>query len=273
MGHQNPFLLTPQLLYGVMGALDRAGYRSAELYVDTAKQQHIANGRPWSDQLALAYRRAKRACQRAGGLPNRHNPSHWIRLRRSTWAKARCALRAHCGRADPRSWHHGGSYVKRKQAQRLSHTSPSPNKSSWFIGGSPRARPIGRHHRATRTHSCSCSSGADVKLCPIHAMKQQIHFASTSGSEVVFLALHGGPPSKAGWADTFEEIARRLGQDTHSPQGLRLFTGHSARASGAVHLAHTQVELWQIQLFGRWGSDCFKQYVRDAPLSQLHGLA
>ena len=63
MGYHDPFLLTPELLYGVMGALDRAGYRSAELYMDTAKQQHVADGRPWSDQLALAYRRAKRACQ------------------------------------------------------------------------------------------------------------------------------------------------------------------------------------------------------------------
>ena len=149
----------------------------------------------------------------AGAPPNRRNPSHWFRWRRSTWANARCAMRAHYGQADPRSWHRGD------------------------------------------------------------AMKQQIKFASDYGSEVIFPALNGGPPSKAGWADTFEEIARRLGQDTRSPQGLRLFTGHSARASGAVHLAHTQVELWRIQLFGRWGSDCFKQYVRDAPLSQLHGLA
>ncbi|CAK9097013.1 Kinase D-interacting substrate of 220 kDa, partial [Durusdinium trenchii] len=46
------------------------------------------------------------------------------------------------------------------------------------------------------------------------AMKQQIKFASDYGSEVIFPALNGGPPSKAGWADTFEEIARRLGQDT-----------------------------------------------------------
>ena len=37
-------------------------------------------------------------------------------------------------------------------------------------------------------------------------MKQQIKFASDYGSEVIFPALNGGPPSKAGWADTFEEV-------------------------------------------------------------------
>eukprot|EP00435_Cladocopium_sp_Y103_P054118 s871_g17.t1 len=57
------------------------------------------------------------------------------------------------------------------------------------------------------------------------------------------------------------------------PTGLRLFTGHSARASGAIYMARTQIELWRIQLFGRWGSEVFKQYVRDAPLEQLHSLA
>ena len=38
-------------------------------------------------------------------------------------------------------------------------------------------------------------------------------------------------------------------------------------------MAQTQTELWRIQLFGRWGSSVFTQYVRDAPLSQLHDLA
>ena len=38
-------------------------------------------------------------------------------------------------------------------------------------------------------------------------------------------------------------------------------------------MALNQVELWRIQLFGRWGSDCFKIYVRSAPLSQLTMLA
>ena len=63
------------------------------------------------------------------------------------------------------------------------------------------------------------------------------------------------------------------GLDIIGPTGLRKFTAHSARASGAVHMARTQIELWRVQLFGRWGSEIFKQCVRDAPLEQLHSLA
>ena len=55
--------------------------------------------------------------------------------------------------------------------------------------------------------------------------------------------------------------------------GASRFPGHTGRATGAVHLAQTQIELWRIQLFGRWGSEAFKLYVRQAPLSQLHLLA
>ena len=38
-------------------------------------------------------------------------------------------------------------------------------------------------------------------------------------------------------------------------------------------MASTNVELWRVQLFGRWGSDVFKHYIQDAPLSQLDSLA
>ena len=40
-----------------------------------------------------------------------------------------------------------------------------------------------------------------------------------------------------------------------------------------MYLAQTQIDLWRIQLFGSWGSKCFKLYIREAPLQQLHSLA
>ena len=51
------------------------------------------------------------------------------------------------------------------------------------------------------------------------------------------------------------------------------FTGDSARVSGAQHLAKANIELWRIQLFGRWSSEAFLRYIRDAPLQNLHSLA
>ena len=47
-GAQDPFELDPTLMFKVMGALKLAGFRSAQLYLDTAKAVHISSGHPWT---------------------------------------------------------------------------------------------------------------------------------------------------------------------------------------------------------------------------------
>eukprot|EP00959_Pyramimonas_sp_CCMP1952_P013145 277785-Pyramimonas_sp.AAC.1 len=44
-------------------------------------------------------------------------------------------------------------------------------------------------------------------------------------------------------------------------------TGHSPRVSGAVRMAMSGVEIWEIQLFGRWGSSAILSYIRESPLA------
>lgn len=68
-GFEDPFALEPQMIYAVMGALDLAGYRSSELYLDGAKSVHIASGLPWTQQLQQAARAAIRSCRRGRGPP------------------------------------------------------------------------------------------------------------------------------------------------------------------------------------------------------------
>eukprot|EP00435_Cladocopium_sp_Y103_P018360 s1353_g4.t1 len=55
-GALDPFELDPPLMFKVMGALKLAGFRSAQLYLDSAKSAHIAAGHPWHAQLQQAYR-------------------------------------------------------------------------------------------------------------------------------------------------------------------------------------------------------------------------
>ena len=104
-------------------------------------------------------------------------------------------------------------------------------------------------------------------------MVKQVEFAKSFSQGWLFPTAEGSQAAKEGWALTFESIAVYLNIELVTSSGLRKFTGHTARATGAVHMALNQVELWRIQLFGRWGSDCFKIYVRSAPLSQLTMLA
>ena len=57
-----------------------------------------------------------------------------------------------------------------------------------------------------------------------------------------------------------------MGCPTTSPDGSRAITGHSLRVGGAQGLARRGVELWSIQLLGRWGGDTVKRYLADAHL-------
>ena len=73
-GFADPFTLSPEMIFKVMGALDGADYRSAELYLDVARQRHITSGAQWTQQLALAAKRATRACQRGRGPAKQAQP-------------------------------------------------------------------------------------------------------------------------------------------------------------------------------------------------------
>jgi hypothetical protein len=60
---------------------------------------------------------------------------------------------------------------------------------------------------------------------------------------------------------------------TTTPSGANRFTGHACRCAGAIYLASAGVDLWRIQLFGRWGSEAFKLYTRKAPLLAIGNIA
>ena len=51
------------------------------------------------------------------------------------------------------------------------------------------------------------------------------------------------PATKAGWADTFQGLAQQLGLNLCHPNGARCYTGHSARVTGAIHMAKNNIEL------------------------------
>ena len=272
-GYDRAFDLVPDLIYSVMGALDKAGYRSAELYLEVAKQRHIEKGQPWTAQLALAAKCAKRACQRGRGPAKQAQPLPLADVSTLTdvsnplapggpeWAVRSTVLA---------SWW----LLREIEASNtlLAHVQVDPREKliKWNL---PSSKADWRALGATRTHTCSCAEQGSPALCPYHLMVEQVKWAKAKRHSFLFCTETGAQTTKSGWAGTFEAIAQKLKLKLVGPTGLRLFTGHSARATGAVHMARTQIELWRIQLFGRWGSEIFKQYVRDAPLEQLHGLA
>ncbi len=61
----------------------------------------------------------------------------------------------------------------------------------------------------------------------------------------------------------FRGIAKTAGK----PAGG--ITGHMRRVSGARRMARDGMELWQSQLFARWGSSVVLRYVREAPIGEI----
>jgi hypothetical protein len=66
-GFTEPFSLTPDLIYRVVGAPRAAKFRSAEQYLDVAFTEHVNRGFPVTSQLLLASKRANRAAKRNRG--------------------------------------------------------------------------------------------------------------------------------------------------------------------------------------------------------------
>ena len=76
----------------------------------------------------------------------------------------------------------------------------------------------------------------------------------------------GGFPTKLAMTKIFQEYAKVLGV-------TQKVTGHMPRIAGSVRMARAGIELWKIQLFGRWGSNAIMGYIRDVPLATSHTLS
>ena len=130
----------------------------------------------------------------------------------------------------------------------------------------------------TRTHGCSCKV-TPSPLCPVHCLWDQLlHLRHTfplrwnaDGPHwdlPLFPTVAGEVVEKEAMAHTIREAARLLGLPLSSPDNAEQITGHSLRATGAQGLARAGLDLWAIQLLGRWGSEAVKTYVRQAALDR-----
>ncbi|CAE7838251.1 unnamed protein product [Symbiodinium sp. CCMP2592] len=264
-----PYPLTPDGMYIVMGGLKEAGYRSAMQYLDLAKQEHVQKGHPWTDQLALAYRVCSRSCKRGLGPAKQAAALPLDKL--AGLDQSRCQVPS--GPARPvtstivASWWLLRELEASRAKVRHITLDFGAKVAAWLL---PSSKTDVAALGATRKHSCSCAV-LHPDLCPFHTLASLVQ--GKQPEDPVFVDLDGCPPSKHGWADTFQRIAALLGLPLCHHNGARAFTGHTARATGAQFLAFKGIEIWRIQIFGRWGSEVILRYVRDAPLAQLNELA
>ena len=80
----------------------------------------------------------------------------------------------------------------------------------------------------------------------------------------LFPTTDGQVCGKAEVSETIIQAAKFLEIPLESPDHSERVSGHSLWSTGAQGLARAGLELWAIQLIGRWGSDAVKSYVRYA---------
>ena len=264
-----PFRLTPEGMYTIMRGLKIGGYRSAMQYLDLAKQEHIRLGHCWTEQHAQAYKVCARSCKRGLGSAKQAAALPLGRLHEIDEGK----VSVPSGPTKPVTSTIVASWWLLRELEasraRVRHITLQADTRtvSWLL---PSSKTDVAALGATRRHSCSCSV-LQAGLCPYHLVVELIR--DKGPADPVFSDARGLPPAKAGWADTFQQLASMLNLPICWPNGARAYTGHSARATGAQFMASRGIELWRVQIFGRWGSDAILRYVREAPLEQLAELA
>ena len=130
----------------------------------------------------------------------------------------------------------------------------------------------------TRSHGCCCSSSRSW-LCPFHAAVDQLSLLQARfpdrfrqgvpDEELPFFpTAQGGVVSKSMMVEVILCAADLLKVDKQTADGGERVSGHSLRVTGAQGLSRAGLDVWAIQLLGRWGSEAVLTYVRSVPLQK-----
>ena len=130
----------------------------------------------------------------------------------------------------------------------------------------------------TRCWGCICGGNASFPcpyhagLCHFDALLEQFGNGGILPLTLPFFPNRtGGVVSKASVVQAFEGIASDLGISTVSPEGSKVFGGHTARVTGAQQLSAPPfcMELLLLQLLARWAGPTILRYAQEAPLLSI----
>ena len=284
-----PLPPSPQKVLALGAALKAGGYRSAESYLQAYRTRADREECPFGASEVRALKDAARSCRRGLGGPVRAMALPFERLgeecvpdAESPWCVG--------GPLGPKNAVILGSWFLMREAElagaracnmKVITQGSAPPLVSWAL---PASKSDQQALGVSRTHGCCCS-GAFRRRCPVHAAWDQLLILEEKfpdcfeprGSRTeaeppvcrddslpLFPSAAGGICTKEAITETIIQAAKFLKVPTEKPDQSERVSGHSLRATGAQGLARAGLELWSIQLIGRWGSDAVKTYVRDA---------
>ena len=270
-GHADPFRQSKDVIMDTVAALWAAQYRSIDTYASIAKQKMIEKDGTLWDSTRLHFVRALRAAKRGRGPPKQATPLPLERLpeledSRRAWALA--------GPLWPRRLNIVATWWMLREIEAANVTLACVS----FAGLAATLRlPASKTDQTglgtSRTLACTCKAGSDP-LCPLHVLRAQVTWATDFAHELgklpatfpLFPSASGQVVAKVAAAATIVQTAVALGLETHEATGASRFSGHSWRVSGAQFLARAGIDIWRIQLHGRWGSAAVLGYVKLAAL-------
>jgi hypothetical protein len=258
--------LTTRKIISIAAFFKAGDFRSFPNYLSSLKSEHLDAGFDWSSQLEHVGRWVTRSVLRGIGPARQSHPlpmALLLQLPRTT-----APLVAGGFHSPVSATLLGCIFLLREvelAATRVDHLSldHSAQTVTWRLTAS-KTDPSAQG--TTRTWGCLC--GVVGLPCPYHLAKTLV-VAATSFADDRDLSIadamrmpllytsEGRTPLKAKVVETFEALARLCGSPTLSPEGLRLYGGHSARVTGAQTLAAHGIEINKIRILARHSAKRF----------------
>ena len=276
---EDVFPLSPVLVANIAALMKLDNYRSFTNYLSWAKREHLRLGHPWSIQLDLEAKEAVRSVSRGIG-PSRQSASFELESLATCDSAVTNPLRGH-----PLFEFDfvilGSLWVMREievaWATRQDLLLDEGRLiASWKV---PVSKTDPAAKACTRSWGCLCQR-FPRGLCPYHRWLDYL------GKLDNFLIVNGIPFDKESplFPDAFNQVIKkaeaviaiencmsRTGAELADSGGRRRFGGHSMRVAGSRFWASHGLEVYKLQIFARWGSQCILRYVSDAPLATVTG--
>ena len=274
-----PHPITVQKVLCAAAGLKAGHYRSSANFLSAWKVQAERVGEILSPGTLRAISDGVRSCNRGQGPPLRSAALPFERLGalpggRDPWVQG--------GPMSPRNAMVLGSWWLAREAELagtravlVSFSAAPVLTVEWVL---PASKTDIEAHGVARAHACVCVGGSPRPDCPAHAALDQRlflerafpsrHRAGHPDQDLpLFPDREGRPVSKMAFSATILHAAAHLGVPAVSQDGTRRITGHSLRPTGAQGLTRLGLDVWAVQLLGRWGSATVQAYIRDATVS------
>ena len=271
-GHQDAFAAAPQVIYDTAAALWQAGYRSIDTYLSAARQQMILDHGHLPEHMAVHFRRISRAAARGRGPSKQASGLPFTRFTELDDTATPLVLGGPCF---PRRAAVIASWWMLRETEFANLTLDMVTFGEGTVTiRLPMSKEDTTGQGTARTLGCACKSQL-AGLCPLCVLRVQVAWATEQAEEhgrattgfPLFPTTGGHPCHKAQVSATVHAIAARLNLDRMTPSGAPLFSGHSFRVTGAQFMASCGIDVWRIQLHGRWGSASVLRYIRLSPLA------